>query len=196
MPSVAFTDQHDVDAIAETITTTTLVPLFRKLHPEPSGWNLSLVNVCAANMSLTAEGGKDGAGRHIGTMFRTQAEYLKGWKVDDIDVVAHDDVHATEENESVKKTTVQKFSEIWDAGEKRTSPHYSEADALQGSEDYHVATQESHLDDDDDDDDDDNHFFNPSIQPDFSDAEICPLCSASMPPFAMAAHERFHLLPD
>ncbi|KAI9776212.1 MAG: hypothetical protein M1839_000533 [Geoglossum umbratile] len=79
MPPFILSLTHPPTHLATKLATETLLPLFRKLHPEKSGWDLSLINVAAVNM---AEGG----GRDIGRMFREQEEGLKGWKVEDRDV--------------------------------------------------------------------------------------------------------------
>ena len=44
MPSIVFSFSYDVDILAEKIVNDSLFPLFRKLHPEKSGWDLSLVS--------------------------------------------------------------------------------------------------------------------------------------------------------
>lgn len=74
MPSMVFNFDHSVENLAERLVQETLVPLFRKLHPARSGWNLSLVNICAAAISPVADDVKDSAGRDISTMFRKQAD--------------------------------------------------------------------------------------------------------------------------
>lgn len=70
MPSFAFNLKVDVDVVSERLVTEALLPLFRRLHPEKSGWNLSLVNVAVTNM--TSERG--GVGRDISKMFKRQDE--------------------------------------------------------------------------------------------------------------------------
>ncbi|CAN9424207.1 unnamed protein product [Alternaria alternata] len=68
------------DAIVDKLLTEALLPLFRKLHPEKRGWNLSLVNVAATNMTDAASE-KGGIGRDISKMFKRQDEVLKQWRV-------------------------------------------------------------------------------------------------------------------
>ena len=48
--------------------------LFRRLHPEKSGWNLSLMNIAVTNMVEGAGEEKHRSGRDIGTMFQRQEE--------------------------------------------------------------------------------------------------------------------------
>ncbi|KAK7183886.1 impB/mucB/samB family protein [Paraphaeosphaeria sporulosa] len=86
MPNFVFTLKDDVDTIAERLVAEALLPLFRRLHPERSGWNLSLVNVAATNM-VDAASEKGGVGRDISKMFKRQDQVLKGFKVTDSDDV-------------------------------------------------------------------------------------------------------------
>ncbi|KAI4639112.1 uncharacterized protein J4E78_011031 [Alternaria triticimaculans] len=86
MPTFVFSLKDDnnntMDAVVEKLLQETLLPLFRKLHPEKKGWNLSLVNVAATNMADVARE-RGGVGRDIGKMFRRQDEVLRQWRVDD-----------------------------------------------------------------------------------------------------------------
>lgn len=86
MPSFVFSLSATIEALAARLLTGTLIPLFHQLHPEKSNWDLSLVNLCATNMSQTATGTKAGSGRDISRMFRRQEDVLKDWKIEDIDV--------------------------------------------------------------------------------------------------------------
>ncbi|KAI4673795.1 uncharacterized protein J4E84_010940 [Alternaria hordeiaustralica] len=84
MPTFVFSLKdynNTVDAVVEKLLSETLLPLFRKLHPEKKGWNLSLVNVAATNMADAARE-RGGVGRDIGKMFRRQDEVLRQWRVD------------------------------------------------------------------------------------------------------------------
>ena len=98
MPSFVFSLSATIETLAARLVTEMLVPLFRQLHPEKSNWDLSLVNLCATNMSYTATETKAGSGRDIGRMFKRQEGVLKDWKIKDIDVppspssvaIAHD----------------------------------------------------------------------------------------------------------
>lgn len=67
-PSFIFSQTEPVEALAARLVKESLQLLFRKLHPEKSGWNLSLLNVAVTGM---VDEGKGGAGRDIGSMFRT-----------------------------------------------------------------------------------------------------------------------------
>ena len=86
IPSIAFSFSHRIDTIVERVVNGSLLPLFHLLHPETSGWDLSLVNLCATNMALTGTDSKEGLGRDISRMFRRQDNVLKDWKIEDVDV--------------------------------------------------------------------------------------------------------------
>jgi DNA polymerase iota len=93
IPNFIFSLTTSIDALASKLVNETLIGMFRKLHPEKSGWNLSLVNVAVTNMAEAAEGkegGGGGRGKDIGRMFRNQESVLKEWKVEDKDVPPSD----------------------------------------------------------------------------------------------------------
>ncbi|KAK4941235.1 hypothetical protein LTR10_018771 [Elasticomyces elasticus] len=83
MPNFVFSLTEAPSALAERLVDEALVPMFRALHHEKAGWNLSLVNVAATNMAETAADSKESEGRDIGKMFRRQDEVLKDFKVTD-----------------------------------------------------------------------------------------------------------------
>jgi DNA polymerase iota len=71
MPSYVFNLKDSVGTVAERLVIEALIPLFRQLHPERNGWDLSLINVAATNMADAASE-KGGVGRDISKMFRHQ----------------------------------------------------------------------------------------------------------------------------
>ncbi|KAI9855745.1 MAG: hypothetical protein M1813_009635 [Trichoglossum hirsutum] len=71
-PPFLFSLANPPTHLAAKLVTETLTPLFRRLHPEKSGWELSLVNVAVVNM---VEG--DG-GRGVESLFRRLEERRKG----------------------------------------------------------------------------------------------------------------------
>jgi len=81
MPNYVFSLTETPSVLADRLVDTTLVPMFRKLHTERNGWNLSLINIAATNMAETAADSKDSEGRDIGRMFRRQEDVLKDFKV-------------------------------------------------------------------------------------------------------------------
>ncbi|RMZ71252.1 hypothetical protein GMOD_00005777 [Pyrenophora seminiperda CCB06] len=82
MPTFVFSLTDGIDVIANRLLNETLLPLFRKLHPEKSGWNLSLINVAVTNM-VDAASETGGIGRDIGKMFKRQDAVLKQWRVEE-----------------------------------------------------------------------------------------------------------------
>ena len=176
MPTFVFSFAQGVDIIADKMVEETLLPLFRRLHPERSGWNLSLVNLCATNMSPTASDAKDGAGRDIGRMFKEQDDALREWKVEDVDIAPSDGDGNDQQNG------------INDFGKAKTVVAQEHALTLPsgGSEDLLDFTQETLEEDVAWDSDDDMQNLGDS----------CKVCGAVMPSYAMLAHERFHDLPD
>ena len=177
MPSFVFDLSNPADALAQRLVEEVIMPLFRKLHPEKSGWNLSLVNLCAANMIIAASDKREGAGRDIGSMFRKQDDVLKEWKVQDgpdppsqqlhhLDVV----IHGTAEPD-IDASLAHFKSELTDGG----------------SEDCITFTQSSTSAEDEWDSNDDIASDNAG--------EACVICKAKMPAFAMFAHQRFHGTP-
>lgn len=174
MPTLVFSKSHSVESIAEKLVDEALIPLFRKLHPELSGWNLSLINVCATNMSELATGG---VGRDISRMFKSQDNVLKEWRVRDVD--------ASPSESDTESQQTRKIGYVIGASQVATNKFQD--DRFLGSEDKHTATQETLIDDD-------SAWDNEIIIQDFGEA--CTLCGAIMPAFAMVAHERFHSLPD
>jgi DNA polymerase iota len=81
MPNFVFNLNESTESLADRLVETALVPMFRKLHHEKTGWNLSLINIAATNMAETAAETKDSEGRDIGRMFRRQDDVLKDFKV-------------------------------------------------------------------------------------------------------------------
>ncbi|KAK5087102.1 hypothetical protein LTR05_004273 [Lithohypha guttulata] len=81
LPTFVFSLTEPPSLLADRLVDTTLTNMFRKLHPERNGWNLSLVNIAVTNMAETAADTKDSAGRDIGRMFQRQEEVLKDFKI-------------------------------------------------------------------------------------------------------------------
>lgn len=173
LPSFVFNLKEGFDATIEKLVHETLIPMFRKLHPYPSGWNLSLVNIGVTNMVETASEDGKGGGRDIGRMFKRQEQILKEWRVEDKDVPP--DLVPKMSTESKQSDPVP------------TDPSAGNevaGDFVNDSEDAIFDTQTT-MDGDEvweeDEEDDD-------------DREKCMSCGATMPTFAMAAHARFHSL--
>ena len=92
LPNFVFGLHESVDSLAEKLVKEALIGMFRKLHPEKAGWNLSLVNLAVTNMAETAGNSKTANGRDIGNMFKRQEDVLKDFRVTDLDdEIAEDD---------------------------------------------------------------------------------------------------------
>jgi DNA polymerase iota len=170
MPSFVFSFKDDVEAIVERLINETLLPLFRRLHPEKNGWNLSLVNIAAANMADAASA-KGGIGRDIAKMFRQQDDVLKQWRIEEDDGVVgrekqNDRVAGVEEDDNLVQPPLLPSLSI-------------------GSEDIPTSSQQSKGSVVCEWDSEDEHMGD-------SDSYLCEVCGALMPLFAQFAHERFH----
>ena len=174
MPSSVFNLAQEVSLLAEKLVEEIVLSLFRKLHPEKSGWDLSLVNLCATNMSMAASEGKAGAVRDIGKMLRRQGDVLKEWTIADVDIMPPG-------NEPSDCQIEQEGADNIEHGKpNRSRPDYTGL----GSEDALPSTQESSFERETWDSEGEENDL----------GEMCDECGAMMPSFAMVAHERFHSL--
>jgi DNA polymerase iota len=92
LPNFVFGLSESVDSLAEKLVKESLIGMFRKLHPERAGWNLSLVNLAVTNMAETAGNSKTANGRDIGNMFKRQEDVLRDFRVTDFDDIAEENV--------------------------------------------------------------------------------------------------------
>lgn len=169
MPTFVFNLKEDIPSVTTKLLHEAFLPLFRKLHPEKNGWNLSLVNVAATNMADAASE-KGGVGRDISKMFKRQDEVLKHFKVvdDPIEEQPIDDAF----DESIKE-------DPWPARALK------EDAARFGSEDVFTPSQEVNTFVADMWESDDEDMMD-------GDTFCCDECGAMMPTFAMGAHYRWH----
>jgi DNA polymerase iota len=86
LPLFIFNVDDNIDALAERLVRDSILSMFRKLHPEKAGWNLSLLNVAVTNMVESAGDQKHSSGRDIGRMFQQQETVLKDWTVQEPEV--------------------------------------------------------------------------------------------------------------
>ena len=175
MPTFIFDLKEDVDVLVERFVNEALFPCFRKLHPETSGWDLSLVNIAATNMLETGGDDKEAGGRDISRMFKKQDDVLKDWKVEDIDIAPS----PTDECE-------QRTAEDSPLASPETMELTEHLYFGQGSEDNLFYSQTTINGDDEWESGDDT---SPT-------GNVCRICGAIMPAFAMGAHDRFHVNPD
>jgi DNA polymerase iota len=81
LPNFIFLLNESIETLAEKLVREVLLSMFRKLHPEKTWWNLSLVNIAVTNMAEAAGDSKFANGRDIGTMFKRQDDVLKDFRV-------------------------------------------------------------------------------------------------------------------
>lgn len=174
VPSYMYDLSTSVDMLADKLVTECLMPLFRRLHPEKSGWDLSLLNVAVANLAETASDGKLASGRDIGKMFKNQERHLSAWRVPDEDVAPDKHPTNSDSEDVAMSTEAQPFNRYAGAGSEDTMPL---SQATQSSQ-SNLAWQ--------DEDEDMEQAL----------SSICPFCGAKMPYFAMPAHLRFHESED
>ena len=158
MPSTVFNLDQNIDLLADRLVHETLIPLFRKLHPEKAGWNLSLMNICAASISPTADVAKDGTVQSISTMFKKQGSMLNQQSVPEEPTEASDDDRDALDRQGIIYS--------------RASNNQHLLDTKQNQDAWIVDDEIS------------------------SDGSMCDVCGAIMPPFALAAHHRFHMLSE
>lgn len=175
MPSVVLKLSKSTEELSEVLVQEFLIPLFHKLHPEKSGWDLGLMNLCATNMSMTAASATDGAGRDISKMFRRQEHVLKDWEIEEsTDATLVVQNHATTNDPDRGRLYMQPDpANDYRVGLAGTKTAEKEVERVQVDEDGWQSDDEAA--------DLDN---------------ICTTCKLPVPHFAVAAHERFHNLPD
>jgi DNA polymerase iota len=77
LPNYVLSLTDGIDVLAERLVQDTLIGMFRRLHPEKAGWNLSLVNLAVTNMAEAGGESKTANGRDISSMFRRQESVHK-----------------------------------------------------------------------------------------------------------------------
>lgn len=81
LPSFVFHQDENIDALAERLVQEQLLAMFRRIHPDKGGWDLSLMNVAVTNLVASAGTQKQSRGRDIGQMFQQQEGVLREWAV-------------------------------------------------------------------------------------------------------------------
>lgn len=183
MPSFVFNNENNVESLAQRLVSESLIPLFKKLHAEKSGWNLSLVNVAATDMVYTGADSKAAVGRNIQSMFQNQAGILKDFQLLP-DTETFPDGRVEDPVNGVSQNDLKKVG-------SPTQEHPQE------SPDFSISgldTPVTLFNDDEDseeiecDNDDDDVDGNVSGSQGFE----CSECGEMIPEFARKAHERFH----
>jgi DNA polymerase iota len=122
LPNYVFGLSESIDSLADKLVKESLMAMFRKLHPEKAGWNLSLVNLAVTNMAETAGNSKTANGRDIGNMFKRQEDVLKDFRVVEQDDVVVEDVECDAGVEEVDRAVCdveeeEEAQDDWDAGD-------------------------------------------------------------------------------
>lgn len=210
MPSFVFSFKENTDALAERLVKDTLLALFKRLHPQKSGWNLSLINVAATNIVDAASDKEGGVGRDISKMFRRQGTALKPWDPWAANEASGGDETPTgteakcaQKNQATDPTS-QSGGEPIDVDTTALSPfgptNLLHQDSTRGSEDLPTASQAENLRLEDDDDDMDERWGSGGDEDIKADEDSymysCDECGAGMPIFAMGAHARWHAPRD
>lgn len=165
MPNFVFSLKESVDTVADRLVGETLVPLFRKLHPEKSGWDLSLINVAATNMVDAANDSKGGAGRDISKMFKRQDTARREWSFENEDVPAGE---MEQETVLIDSNEAQQLANRGHRGSEDIPSRSQEHDAAETAE------------------------WEEDEEDSAEDIFECERCGALMPVFASAAHDRWH----
>lgn len=117
MPAFVLSLTETPSILADRLVDMTLSPMFRKLHSERNGWNLSLINIAATNMTETAADHKESEGRDIGRMFRCQEKVLKDFKVGEDpgpeSPVGHADTSGRDDSLASKRDNDEEADDDW-----------------------------------------------------------------------------------
>jgi len=176
LPTFVFNSHDAVDALAHKLVHDTLLPMFRRLHPDARGWNLTLVNVAVTNMVEAAGEGRAASGRDIGRMFRRQEDVLRDFRV-----IEEDEVRAVGAP-PVDEAAPDRDMESLAAGKETDEFDELTAWVPDGNRDRDV--------------EDDFQQDEGSPEEEVQDAVACSTCGLLLPAFALVAHERYHELGD
>ena len=84
LPGFIFDLKEDVGQLAGRLVAEVVFPLLRKFEGgRGDKWGVVLLNICVTNMVMTGSDDGAGLGRDISVMFKTQAEVLKPFRVED-----------------------------------------------------------------------------------------------------------------
>ncbi|KAI1996977.1 hypothetical protein LOZ51_003140 [Ophidiomyces ophidiicola] len=72
MPQFIFSFTENAQTLSQRLVEDTIIPLFRRLHPDKSGYKLSLINIAVTNMLECAGTDKGSIGQDIGKLFRSR----------------------------------------------------------------------------------------------------------------------------
>ena len=172
VPKLLFNLTEPVKILAEKLVSESLLPLFRKLHPERSGWNLTIINIAVSGMIENASDTKASVGRDISTMLLRQQSEEKF--VDSID----EDVSTLSRAESIIKDELREKIEPLNDNNEFDIQNNTITVPMDGSKASNLFSLES----------DDEQWD----QNDEAVAYTCSLCGVCMPTFAAIAHRQYH----
>ncbi|KAI9891971.1 MAG: hypothetical protein M1814_002166 [Vezdaea aestivalis] len=177
LPSFMLNLSTPAKDIVERLILEIIWPMFKRLHPEKQGWDLSLVNLGVTNMDEGAVNATDSR-VDIGTLLRRQEGVGKEWRVEDKDVPPD----FTDEP-LVPSKGVNEGCMVKDEAE------HQDFEAVPGKLGIPLVNAVT-----EDDNDSDWEFSDANTN--LSTATPCPVCGSFIPIFAAAAHERFHVFGD
>lgn len=176
LPNFVFNLNENIKGLVEKLVRETLIGMFRRLHPEKAGWNLSLVNLAVTNMAEAAGKSKTANGRDISNMFKKQEDVLKDFRVTDVSPpppgkidTGHRELPSAQLNDNKPEPGM---------GVLEVGP--AESGIEEAENVMFDATEEDDAGWDDGDGIDEMD-------------ECCGECGLRMPAFAMVAHQRYHL---
>jgi len=197
MPNFVFSLTEPLQSIAVRLAEDVLLPIWSKLIPAQTGFDVNLINIAATNLVETAGERESASGRDIGKMFKTQDMVLSEWRVEDPDAPPYPD-NSSAEREAL--TSIGPTSEPKDVSDlskghadevnDRRSNERVQDGAFQqhGSEDQPCPSQLSTRTTQD--------AWEIDAEDESSLGQPCGICGATMPYFALDAHMRFHLESD
>ncbi|KZF19950.1 DNA/RNA polymerase [Xylona heveae TC161] len=190
LPNFIFDVNEEFSVLSEKLAEEAILPLFRRLHSGSACWDLSLINVAVTNMVETAHA-SGGQGRDIHSMFYRQDGEARQQEADGIGdstkTINADDVVVPWQQVRIDGHEEPINSERQGSEAVAAGNGTEDALAFKPSQDSVVSTASPIYDRDENFEDE--YMVYPSNQ-------LCHICDAFMPAFAMAAHERFHNLGD
>jgi DNA polymerase iota len=160
---------HDIahEVIVRRLVKEALFPMFLQLNPaKAEGWNIGMINICVANMTLTATDDTAGNGRDISQMFKKQDEVLREFRLYD------DGSH-----------TPPKVAQVPNTGEQndKIGLDILVADGVDMEfADGYASESESGFE----------------AWGNREGSQACPRCGHYLPDFALTAHQRYHALEE
>ncbi|KAI1121680.1 hypothetical protein F5Y10DRAFT_255762 [Nemania abortiva] len=185
------------EELAERLVTESLLPLFRRLHPERGGWNLALLNICVTNMVMVANeaGGSTSSvapGRDIGRMFRTQEDKLREWTVYDTSTAPASASHLPVDPANATTDIPGVEDEDRECADRDLVEELLVEDDKRNRGEAAMSSESMLVDEDEEDDGDEEGIW----EHEESGSQRCQICGYAMPAFAMSAHERFHAMDE